>query len=598
MDGVASWGRQIGPRTWAGVRRFPLALAAAVTGSAAGCVMLASHARQDEAPLTLLLASWLGVALTLTAALVAERAGTRARKLALHALAIVGVAACFAGLRHQSEDWLFMRFFAWLLAAHALLALAPLPSRGDFREFNLLLFARTTTALVFTHVLFVGIAIAMEATKRLFDVRIEEHRFGQLWLVLMGVVNTAYVLAGIPRDWDRLRGRIEPPKVVDALARHALLPLSGLYLVLLYAYSVKIVIVRDWPRGWVSVPIIAFAVVGLLTVLLLDPERRATSRFARAYCRGFFFALLPLVVLLVLAVYRRTSQYGLTEARVALYAIAAFLAMVGAIFVLAREPKLPAIPAVLAALAIVLSVGPLSARSLSVQSQLGRLREALIATGRLDGGGLVRATGTPAADQEARIGSVLAFLERRGAMARVLAWRSRDPQRCPACASLPASPTPVQVATALGLTYRPWAGAVESDDETTLYVDEEAGVVDVAGFDWVIPELSCWSSRERCTEPHLRRWDVRLGDAELIIERDGRRVGAIPLTAMVDRAASTPQTEGKVSASVLRVEGEWAGGRYRLALTRLQVARRRSGESRVASLHGALLIAGMQSGTP
>ena len=326
-----------------------------------------------------LFTSWLGVSLFLAAALAGER-GAPGRAL-LSLVAAAALADCYASLGGHADQWTAIRFALFIVAAHALLALAPLAGgapRGDFRAFNLMLFSRTALALLLTHVLVAGLAFALAAVEHLFDVKVPESRYPQLWFALLGVFNTAYVLAGIPRDWDRLEGRFPTPRALDVLARLVLLPLSALYLAILYVYSVKIIVVHEWPRGWVSAPIIVFAAVGLLTVLLLEPGRLTASRLVRSYGRGFFVALLPLVVLLFLAIARRTNEYGLTEERCILYAIAAFLAVVAPYFVLSRARNLAFIPLVLAAIALLAAVGPLSARSLSVRSQTARARVLLV----------------------------------------------------------------------------------------------------------------------------------------------------------------------------------------------------------------------------
>jgi len=74
---------------------------------------------------------------------------------------------------------------------------------GDFRAFNVALFSRTVNGLLLTHVSFAGLAFALQAVHQLFDVRVPESTFACVWFVLLGFVNTTYVLAGIPRQWDR-----------------------------------------------------------------------------------------------------------------------------------------------------------------------------------------------------------------------------------------------------------------------------------------------------------------------------------------------------------------------------------------------------------
>jgi Domain of unknown function (DUF4153) len=596
----------------AGVRRFPLPLAAGLGGAIAGVCLFACEGRfrKDEPLHAVALTCWLGVALFLAAALAGERHGPeaaggatrprRAATLAWSVLVAAALAGCYASLRHQSHDndWYFIRFVLWLIAAHALLALAPLAGRrprGDFRAFNLMLFSRTALALLLTGVLQAGLSLGIAAVDHLFDVHVPSQIFGELWFVLMGVFNTAYVLAGIPRDWDKLEGRFPTPRALDVLARQVLLPLSVLYLVILYVYSVKIIVVHEWPRGWVSVPVIAFAAVGLLTVLLLEPGREKGTRFVRAYCRGFFFALLPLVVLLFLAISRRALEYGLTEERCLVYAITAFLAVIGPYFVLSRARNLAVIPLVLAVIALLTSVGPLSARSVSVRSQTARVRTLLVKHHRLEHGVLVRGTSPIDKKDEHEISAALSYLDSRDELGRVLAWRAPHPESCPACVNVSDGVSDTRLVQALGMDYRP--GRYDSVDTLSRYAAIVPPLLDTAGFNWVMPVLHFWSrdqARELSTGALPPGWRIRLEDDALVVGHEHKDLGRISfaeLEARTKKALGDAKDGGLLPLELLTEEGSWGPNRYRLLLSEITFDHDEDGtHPRVSSIAGVLLL--------
>jgi Domain of unknown function (DUF4153) len=596
----------------AGVRRFPLPLAAGLGGAIAGVCLFACEGRfrKDEPLHAVALTCWLGVALFLAAALAGERHGpeaagvrtrpARAATLGWSVVVAAALAGCYASLRHQAHDndWYLIRFVLWLIAAHALLALAPLAGRrprGDFRAFNLLLFSRTALALLLTGVLQAGLSLGIAAVDHLFDVHVPSQIYGELWFVLMGVFNTAYVLAGIPRDWDKLEGRFPTPRVLDVLARQVLLPLSALYLAILYVYSVKIIVVHEWPRGWVSVPVIAFAAVGLLTVLLLEPGREKGTRFVRAYCRGFFFALLPLVVLLFLAISRRALEYGLTEERCLVYAITAFLSVIGPYFVLSRARNLAVIPLVLAVIALVASVGPLSARSLSVRSQTARVRTLLVKHHRLEHGVLMHGTSAVGKKDEHELSAALSYLDSRDELGRVLAWRAPDAASCAACAKVAEGASESTLLQALGMKYRP--EGYDSVDTTTRYSAIVPPLLDTAGFNWVMPELRFWSrdqARELSAGALPPGWRIRLEDDALVIGHDHEELGRISLAHVEARAkkARGDDEDGPLSLELLTEEGSWGPSRYRLLLSEITFDHAEDGtHPRVSSIAGVLLLA-------
>jgi hypothetical protein len=597
MRSFAGRWKELASGTAAAVRRFPLPLAAGLVGAIAGVAHMSPWRSfaPETMPLRVLLTCWVGLPLLLTAALAGGR-GTIGR-LPLSIGSLATVAACFAGLGGRS-DWTFIRFALFLIAAHGLLALAPLARpapRGDFRPFNLMLFARTALALLLTHVLWAGLCFALAAIEHLFDVHVANELYPDLWFVLLGVFNTAYVLAGIPPDWDRLEGRFPTPKPLDVLARHVLLPLSLLYLGILYVYSVKIIVVHQWPRGWVSAPIIVFAAIGLLTVLLLEPGRLTGSRLVRAYCRGFFVALLPLVVLLFLAISRRAFEYGLTEERCLVYAIAVFLALIAPYFVLSRARNLAAIPLLLAAIAVVTAVGPLSARSLSVRSQTARLRTLLEQNHRLENGVLVHGAQQVSAHDEHEISAALLYLDGRQALAPVLAWRpTRVP--CSGCEALVTAATPRMITSALGLSYRPWREYDEGETSTRISTTAPVAV-ETTGFDVVFPQISCAAHDSTCRGPEgkgLVSWSAQTQGTDLILARDGREVTRIRLGEL-ERQAATPGSENdKSPRDPIVLEGRWSTGHYRLYISYIVFDRQDDGSTKVMVLTGVLLL-GLQT---
>jgi Domain of unknown function (DUF4153) len=616
MSWVALRLRTLSSGIVAGVRRFPMPLAAGVGGAVAGIVFLGrvrpGPLEPRETALVALMTSWCGVALFLGAALVGERSvdrggsHTRSRWRAVprygwSCAAAVALAGCYLGLRGQPSDWQLTRFVLWLIAAHALLALAPRVGprpRGDFRAFNLMLFSRTALALLVTQVFYAGLSFALLALEHLFDFQAPDVLTGQMWFVILGVFNTAYALAGVPRDWDRLGATFETPRVLDLLARHVLLPLSVLYLAILYVYSAKIIFVREWPRGWVSAPIIVFAALGLLTVLLLEPERSA-SRFVRAYCRGFFVALLPLVVLLVLAISRRAFEYGLTEERCLVYAVGVFLGVVAPYFLFSRVRELAFIPLVMAVIALLASVGPLSALSLSLRSQTSRLHALLVKTHRLEGGILVRGNAPVSPEDEVQISAALNYLGSRQALDRVAAWRTSVAASCTSCVTWSGvTPSEAWIMQAIGLTYRP--GETASREPTQQRFSSEVPLgIHSTGFDWVVPDLFCYDSPPTCSvgsHGEWTDWKLRLHDCALAVERgEGDTIyGDVDLQALCARAQrSSPSGTGTgplpLPLEAMTIEGTFAAGAaYRLQVS--QIAIENGLKSRVKNVNATLLV--------
>ncbi|MFA5058154.1 MAG: DUF4153 domain-containing protein, partial [Opitutaceae bacterium] len=171
---------------------------------------------------------------------------------------------------------------------------------------------------------------------------------------------------------------------LSMFAQFALAPLVVVYLAILYPYAAKIIWLRAWPNGWVSLPILCLAVAGILAALFLHPIRqKPDERWAAWYWTWFFRALFPLTVLLYLAVRVRVSEYGLTESRYFGFVLAGWLAWTSAYYWWSANRSIRWLPASLAALCLLTTWGPWGAFSMSERSQLARLETKLAAHGLL-----------------------------------------------------------------------------------------------------------------------------------------------------------------------------------------------------------------------
>lgn len=206
-------------------------------------------------------------------------------------------------------------------------------------------------------------------------------------------------------------------------------PLALAYLVVFELYILRIAIAWDLPDGrlaWLTIGIVA---LGVLAHMLAYPFREQGPGWVRFYYRIFFPALIPVVALFGLSVGVRIDAYGITEARYLLCLLLVWLGLIAALALLGRyRPALVA--ALLTILLILGSVGPWSATSLAVQSQLGRLTGLLAEAGRLERGKLT-ATAAPGRTGDPKIAenvaSIVRFLVDREAEGRLAALFATRP---------------------------------------------------------------------------------------------------------------------------------------------------------------------------
>src|ERR1041385_4545017 len=200
--------------------RFPVTIIVALIGTIAAIILINHEGvHQDKFLINIALASTLGISLLTTIVLIGEQRKWNAFNKLLAQFIGIGILAGYYFTLPPNIDvapqiyWI--RFSILVAALHLLIAAAPFTGKGEvngFWHYNKTLFIRILTALLYSGVLFAGLAIALQALEHLFGITISSKRYEELYVVIMGVFNTWFFLGGIPDNLDTLEQQTEYPK--------------------------------------------------------------------------------------------------------------------------------------------------------------------------------------------------------------------------------------------------------------------------------------------------------------------------------------------------------------------------------------------------
>jgi len=302
----------------------------------------------------------------------------------------------------------FQQFFVLNIALHLLVSFAGfLPKKynqEEFWEFNKQLFLRILTSGLYSVVLYGGLALAILAIEKLFKFDFYDNIYLYIFFTIFGIFNTIFFLNGIPEiDKEDIALELNYPKGLKNFTQYVLLPLISLYLVILICYEAKILVTLSLPVGWVSYLVLAFAITGILSFLLVHPIANENGNlWMRTFNRWFYFLLIPLLLLLFWAILYRINLYGFTHERYYVLLLSIWLAIVVAYFLINKHPKIKFIPISMCLSGLFSIVGPQSADSVSKYSQLWRFESYLQ---KSEGKKLTF-------EQEQELSSIVYFLER------------------------------------------------------------------------------------------------------------------------------------------------------------------------------------------
>jgi hypothetical protein len=413
---------------------------------------------------------------------------------------------------------------------------------------------RILTAYLYTCVLWAGLAIALAALNNLFAVDIPAKRYGELWVFINGVFTTWFFLAGVPDDLESLDSVTDYPKGLKIFSQYILFPLVVVYLVILYAYLGKILITWDWPQGWVSKLILGFIATGISCLLLLHPIRERTENiWIRTVSRWFSVIVIPLVVMLFLAVWRRVSEYGITEGRYLAIATGMWLCIVVPYFIMSGKKKILFVPASLCVAAFVVSFGPWGMFAVSENSQVSRLKELLTKNNILVEGRVQSKHDSLQFEATKQISSIISYLADIHGFEAIQPWFGES-LKSDSVGNKAAYKDPALVAKIMGIEYvRIWQAS--SGGAMMLMADRD-GALTIDGYDRLVRSQHIYSGVTKREFPEQGigyRVGKELNKMTIAISRDSKVVDSLQIDVqpLVDKLVAD---YGKVTTDRIPTE--------------------------------------------
>ncbi|WP_449398242.1 DUF4153 domain-containing protein [Chryseobacterium wanjuense] len=260
-----------------------------------------------------------------------------------------------------------------------------------FWQYNKNLFVNIFLTAVFTGVLTGGVELAILAVDKLFDFNFDDRLYTDTLYVLLIFGSCFIFLLFNDKGLNNLEKDGDYPIVLKFFTQFILIPLLLIYVIILYFYSIKILINWQLPRGWVSYLILAYCIVGVLALLLVHPlKNENTKSWVKIFSKAFYYTIIPLIILLFVAIFTRILEYGYTEPRYFVLLLALWLLSIVTYFIFVKKGTIKFIPISLFAFGVFALIFPyLNAFSVSKRSQKAELlkildEKQLLSNGKID----------------------------------------------------------------------------------------------------------------------------------------------------------------------------------------------------------------------
>lgn len=465
------------------ILRFPLETITTICGTLFAILLIEDEYRDSEYLLVKAIMSCslcLVLFLSISLFFLASKKNTLFRLLTSLTLGSLAIAFVFSFNKDITEVEI-QQFLVLNIALHLLVSFAGfLPrtyNQDEFWEFNKQLFLRILTSGLYSGVLYLGLAIAITAVEKLFNVEIADKIYGYLFFIIIGIFNTIFFLNGVPDSNNaEVPLKLSYPNGLKNFTQYVLMPLISLYLVILICYETKILITLSLPIGWVSYLVLVFAVFGILSFLLIHPiATEKGNLWMRTFNRWFYYLLVPLLGLLFWAISYRIQLYGFTHERYYVLLLSIWLSIVVAYFLIQKHPKIKFIPISLCLVALFSIAGPQSADSISKNSQLSRFETYMQKSEK----------GKLTFEQEQDLSSIVDFLEKNYGIKILLPYTDH---KLDILLNKDKDPDSSEIMKALGFHYRYQYDKEERiKDDNEFYYDfyknERENIENIHGYD-------------------------------------------------------------------------------------------------------------------
>lgn len=280
-----------------------------------------------------------------------------------------------------------------------------------FWYYNKHFIKRIIISFFYSLIIQLGISLAIITINLLFDADIDYKWHAYVACFSYIFIFPWLVLIGLQRKFTFHAQKEYYPKELRTFAMYVLVPLNIIYAIILIAYILKIVFTGIWPTGWTVSLILGYSIIELLIVIfsfpvLFDKENKLLLK----YIYLNFILTVFFIIIYFLAIYKRISEYGLTENRMFIILFGIWMLFNVLYLFLKKINDLRVIPFSFLILAFLSVSGPWNVFRICKNQQLKRLDNILIKNDLINNGKIDAKNKNIDLKTQAKISSIALYL--------------------------------------------------------------------------------------------------------------------------------------------------------------------------------------------
>ena len=223
------------------------------------------------------------------------------------------------------------------------------------------------------------IAWAFWSIEALFDVNIVSERYWYIWvlsevLLAWSFVSNYYLTLVEEINNNKSGFKIQPSRIRRIFWSFIFLPLALIYLLIFWAYWIKILITQNWPSGIIVRLWIGYFVLWILSAYLIYPEKTKTHEIIN---KILFVSFILIAFMMIWAISQRINQYWITINRRFICYMITFIILYSALSLIFTNKRLLVFVSTLFILTLLSLYSPINSTNISFKSQTNKLENLL-----------------------------------------------------------------------------------------------------------------------------------------------------------------------------------------------------------------------------
>ena len=422
--------------------------------------------------------------------------------------------------------------------------LVPVIGKKDEEEkyFQSVIVDKTVTIL-FSVVLFLGLIAVFATIDGLSLIKLDSNIYIETWLFVVFVFSVIFFLSKLKKVDESLEN-YEIHKIFKFLIYFIVIPLITTYTGILYVYFGKMLITRSWPQGLVSHLILWYTIFSLFIMIMVTPMAKKDS-VARVFKKYFPFASLPLLVLSIVSISKRISQYGVTPSRyfVVLLAMWLIFCMVSSIF----KARLSVILISLITVVYISVFTPVNNRRITLMSQNKRFEKILVKYGLLKDGKLIKKPEL-AKEKKYEVTDVLNYIleinDRRNDIENLKPFGKADGKPYK-------DREEFEKSLGIDTAWYQYSDFVSIGINENVLVSQYNGIEEVKGYDYAITNLESYFTDNNNVKEFFGKYPVKLSQEGIAVYdgkiEDNKELIKVNMPEIVDKSLKNPEIQQRVN---------------------------------------------------